>query len=47
MRRDVFPKARAIPAACCPAIALVLLAAETAGVTVTKHSDDRGESSPC
>lgn len=40
MRRDVFPKARAMPAACCPAIAPVFLAAVTAGVTATKHDDD-------
>ncbi|WP_292393470.1 hypothetical protein [Methanoculleus sp. UBA303] len=44
MRRDVFPKVRAIPAACCLVIALMLLAAPamaaTTQVNVTKYCDN-------
>ena len=43
MRRDVFPKVRAIPAACCLVIALVFLAAPataTTQVNVTKYCDN-------
>jgi hypothetical protein len=45
MKRDIFPKVRAIPAACCLVIALVFLAAPamaaaTEGVTVTKYCDN-------
>ncbi|MDD2788478.1 hypothetical protein, partial [Methanoculleus sp.] len=44
MKRDVFPKVRAIPAACCLIIALVFLAAPatatTTQVSVTKYCDN-------
>ncbi len=44
MKRDVFPKVRAIPAACCLVIALVFLAAPamaaTTQVNVTKYCDN-------